>query len=61
MNNSTKLRRAKKLLTTSNGGELFLFKSQQERHALVLAFETVGSYRSSSNVQWASEELEMLF
>ena len=61
MNVSTKLRRAKRLLAMSNGGELFLFQGSQGRKAVVNAAEMLYDFRSTSQIDWVAPELSNLF
>ena len=61
MKTSTKLRAAKKLLISRNGGELFLFQGVKGRKALINAAEKLYEFRSTSNIDWVAEELSNLF
>jgi hypothetical protein len=61
MTNATKLRSAKKLLISSNGGELFLFQGVKGRKAIVNAAEKLYGFRSTSQVDWVAPELSNLF
>jgi hypothetical protein len=61
MTNSTKLRAAKRLMISSNGGELFLFQGVKSRKAIINAAEKLYDFRSTSNVDWVAPELSSLF
>ncbi len=61
MTNSTKLRAAKRLMISSNGGELFLFQGTRGRKAIINAAEMLYNFRSTSQVDWVAEELSNLF
>jgi len=61
MKTSTKLRAAKKLLISCNGGELFLFQGTKGRKALINAAEMLYDFKSTSQVNWVAPELSSLF